>query len=161
MMRQTEMLELVMPLLKSEGVQYKKFKHVFARKAKEGETIATVTNDGVETINQANKGDYIVKNQTDAEEMYILSNKKFNDRYTFSKRSKNGFSEYSPKGKIIGLELTTDLLKEFNLPKEFHFEATWGAAMIAKESDFLACPPDLSEVYRIARKEFFETYEVD
>ena len=161
MMRQAEMLELVKPLLQSEGVVYKKYKHVFAKKAKEGETILTITNDGLETVNTASNGDYIVKNQTDAEELYILTQKKFNDRYTYLKSSNDGFSEYFPKGKIIGLELTSDLLQKHNLPKEFHFEAAWGTAMIAKENDFLASPPDLSEVYRIARKEFFETYKVD
>lgn len=161
MKNQKEMLELVAPQIKKKGVTYKKFKSVFARKASDGEAIATITNDGVETTNHAGKGDYIVKNQTDAEEMYILPKKKFNDRYDYSKKSKNGFSEYLPKGKIVGLELTPAILKELDLPSAFHFEAPWGASMIAKENDFLACPPDFSEVYRIARKEFFETYEVD
>ncbi|MEZ4958107.1 MAG: hypothetical protein R2825_31395 [Saprospiraceae bacterium] len=161
MKSQKELLDWVIPQMKKKGVAYKKFKPVFARKASEGEAIATITNDGVETTNQAGKGDYIVKNQTDAEEKYILTKKKFKDRYVYAKRSKNGFSEYLPKGKIVGLELTPAILKELDLPSHFHFEASWGEPMIAKENDFLVCPPDFSEVYRIARKEFFETYEID
>jgi len=32
--------------------------------------------------------------------------------------------------------------------------------MIVKENDFLACPVGEEEVYRIAREEFFETYQL-
>ena len=33
--------------------------------------------------------------------------------------------------------------------------------IIVKENDFIVCPLDYSEVYRIAKKEFFETYKPD
>ncbi len=161
MISQKELLQQVLPLMKKHGKKYKKFKHVFARKAKDGEVILTITKDGLETSNTASLGDYIVKNQTDAAEMYILTNKKFKARYKYLKRSKNGFSEYFPIGKIHALEMTPTLLAAQSWANEFYFEAPWGEKMVVKENDFLASPPSLNEVYRIARKEFFETYELD
>ena len=161
MISQTELLDRVQPLMKSKGVPFKKYQNVFARPANEGEIISTVTTDGVETTNQAKAGDFIVKNQTGAREMYILTQQKFQARYTLLKTNEDGFSEYYPIGKITALELTTDLLEDLRLPHVFHFQAPWGEAMIAKKDDFLACPPSGGEVYRIARKEFFETYVKD
>lgn len=159
MYTQDEIKQMVFPLLKSKGKSYRKFKKVLARKAKEIERIATVTNDGLETTNQAKTGDYIVKNQTDAGEEYVMSPSKFKDRYKYKKRSKAGYCEYEPKGRIIALEVNKSFLKKFKLENEFYFEAPWGSQMIAKEKDFLVCPIGGDEIYRIARKEFFETYE--
>ncbi len=158
MLGQKEMIEKVVPLMKTHGIFYKKCKSVFARRAKVGETIATRTKDGLETTNTAVEGDYIVKNQTEAEESYIMSRQKFSDRYIIHQEGSQDFVEYQPKGRIIGLELTDAVLKKLGLPAEFHFEASWGSAMIARKNDYLACPPGFGEVYRIARKEFFETY---
>jgi len=43
---------------------------------------------------------------------------------------------------------------------EIQFTASWGEPMVLKPGDMVVSPmPDLNEVYRIARKEFFETYE--
>lgn len=159
MYTQNEIKQMVIPLLKSKGKNYRKFKKVLARKAKGLENISTITQDGLETTNQANLGDYIVKNQTDAEEEYVMSPKKFKDRYKYRKRSKSGYNEYEPKGRIIALEVNKSFLKKFRLASEFKFEAAWGSAMIVKERDFLVCPVGGDEIYRIARKEFFETYE--
>lgn len=159
MYTQNEIKQMVFPLLKSKGKSYRKFKKVLARKAKKIERIATITNDGLETINRAKTGDYIVKNQTDASEEYVMSSGKFKDRYKYKKRSKLGYSEYEPKGRITALEVNKSFLKKFKLDHEFYFEAAWGAKMVAKEKDFLACPLGGDEIYRIARKEFFETYE--
>ena len=36
--------------------------------------------------------------------------------------------------------------------------APWGEKMIVKVGDYLVSPLNYSEVYRIAEKEFFETY---
>lgn len=161
MYTQNEIKQIVFPLLKSKGKSYRKFKKVLARKAKNIERIATVTNDGVETTNKAKTGDYIIKNKTEAGEEYVMSPSKFKDRYKYKKRSKSGYSEYEPKGRIIALEINKSFLKKFKLDNEFYFEAAWGAKMVVKENDFLVCPVGGDEIYRIARKEFFETYERD
>ncbi len=158
MIGQKKLLQLILPLLKSHGKVYKKHQHIFAKRAEGGEAIQTITADGLETNNIAVNGDFIVKNQTSAAEMYILTEDKFKARYAFLKESEDGFSEYIPTGVIHAIEMTPTLLKAQDWPNEFHFEAPWGEQMVVKENDFLACPPELNEVYRIARKEFFETY---
>ena len=159
MYTQNEIKQMVLPLLKSKGKLYRKFKKVLARKAKELEPISTVTSDGLETTNRAKTGDYIVKNQTDAGEEYVMSSQSFKDRYKYKRRSKAGYSEYEPKGRITALEVNKSFLKKLKLDKEFYFEAAWGSKMTVKEKDFLVCPLSGEEIYRIARKEFFETYE--
>ena len=147
--------------MKSEGAVCKKYKNIYARRAKPGEEVQTITADGLETINRAGANDFVVKNQTGAGEVYVMDKKKFTDRYVFFKRGDDGFDEYLPKGKIIALELTTGVLQQLGLPDEFVFEAPWGEPMVAKKGDYIACPPGGSEAYRIARKEFFETYQPD
>ncbi len=158
---QEKMKQMVLPLLKSKGNIYQKVKKVFARKAKDVERIITTTSDGRETINSAKPGDYIVKNQTGAGEEYILTPSKFRSRYAYKKRSTAGFSEYEPTGRIHAIEVNKRLLKKFGVKLRFYFEADWGSKMIVKEKDFLACPVGGEEVYRIARKEFFETYRAE
>lgn len=158
---QEKMKQMVLPLLKTRGKIYQKVQKVFARKAKGKEQITTVTSDGKETVNQAKRGDYIVKNQTNAGEEYILTPVKFKSRYVYKKRSKAGFSEYEPTGRIYAIEVNKRLLKKFGVKTRFYFLAEWGSKMIVKEKDFLACPIDGEEVYRIARKEFFETYQIE
>ncbi len=59
------------------------------------------------------------------------------------------------------MEVNKRLLKKFRVKNRFYFEAEWGSKMIVKEKDFLACPVGGEEVYRIARKEFFETYQAE
>ena len=159
MLSQEEVKKIVLPVLEKKGTRYKKTKNVFARKAKKNEQITTATSDGNETIRKAKEGDYIVRNQTEAQEEYIVSPKKFRKRYTYKKRSKGSFNEYEPKGKVIAVEVTKSVLKKFNLSSEFHFEAPWGSKMVVKENDFLVRQLDNDRVYRIARKEFFETYQ--
>ena len=152
-------MELWGPIIKNKGVRYRKFRKVFARKANGGELIRTITGDGIETENTASKGDFIVKNQTGAEEEYILKAHKFKEKYKFLRRLKAGQAEYEAKGVVIALELDKQLFGLVNRKKFFRFIAPWGAPMIVRVNDFIVCPNDFSEIYRIARKEFFETYK--
>jgi hypothetical protein len=39
------------------------------------------------------------------------------------------------------------------------FVAPWGESMIVKPGDYLVTPPEKNEIYRIAQKEFEETYK--
>lgn len=157
-MTQEEMHNTLLPRLKSEGQVYKKIKNIFAKKAQGGERIETNTSDGLETINTALSGDYIIRNQTGAQEMYVIGGAKFAQKYAWLKSGKDGFDEYRPLGQIIALEVSEALLRDLNWPPKFQFTAAWGEAMQVREGDFLASPLDMKEVYRIARKEFFETY---
>lgn len=151
---------LIKPILQKEGKLYQKCINVYARKAAEGEQITTITGSGEETTNVAEANDNLVINQTKAKETYLVPQNKFNLKYKFIKVTENGLSEYRAVGKIYAIELSEALLKHLDLPDEFHFEAPWKEAMLAQKGDYLAMPLDYSEVYRIAHKEFFETYQL-
>ena len=158
---QKELVEIMKPVFESDGKVYKKVKKVFAKKATAGEAVQTITDDGLETTNTAKEGDFIIKNQTEAGERYIVPGEKFDKLYDFSEEGPEGYSVYSAKGKIIGVEVNDALIESLNLDEEFYFIAKWNEKMIVKKGDYLASPLDYSEVYRIARKEFFETYKPD
>jgi hypothetical protein len=156
---QKEILKKLRPVLESEGVIYHKKLNVLAKKAEGNEVVETVTSDGKETINRAKAGDYIVQNQTEAGEQYVVREETFLKKYAPLEKPLDGdFAEYYSLGKIIAIELTDKRLKELGLPREFKFKARWGENMVAKAGDFLGGPVDFSELYRLARKEFFETY---
>ena len=159
MLNQKEMMDLWLPILKQRGKTFRKFRKVIVRKAKEGEVIYTITNDGIETQNTANKGDFIVRNQTGAEEEYILKPAIFRKKYKKLAALGKGFTEYQALGRIIGIEMDESMLAKIRRKKYFRFIAPWGAPMIIRLHDFLVCPEDGSEIYRIARKEFIETYK--
>ncbi len=145
----------------SKAQIYEKYKEVYARKAVPGEIIKTYTKDGLETQNMAKEGDVVVKNSTEAEEMYILSEAKFNSRYELKSDVDNEWKLYRPLGKIKGIKVGNKVLKQLGIEKgtkEFYIMANWGEKMVVRKNDYLVSPLDNSEVYRIARKEFFETY---
>lgn len=156
---QQEILEKLRPALESEGAFYYKKRNILAKIARGGEQISTVTGDGLETTNKAEPGDYIVQNQTEAGEQYVVPAEEFLTKYELvGEYAPDAFTEYRPTGRIIALELTPERLKNLGLPGEFYFTTDWGQKMVAREGDFLGGPPDFSELYRLARKEFFETY---
>ncbi|MEO0338309.1 MAG: hypothetical protein AAF242_03755 [Bacteroidota bacterium] len=158
--KQGKLLTLLRPLMEEKGQLYQKKKNIFARKAKEGEKLDTITDAGYETTNTAKKGDYLVRNQTKAGESYFVSESKFEERYEYLKGVEENFSEYRSKGKIYALELTSALLQNLGLPDTFYFEAPWEKAMLAERNDYLVMPLDYSEVYRIAQSEFSQTYKL-
>lgn len=129
---------------------YEKYNLVYARDAVIGEEIKTITKDGLETINRASKGDYVVKNMTSANEEYIVPKEKFEKKYIFEKASGNEWSVYKPIGIIKAIKVKSK--------ETFYIIAPWKEKMIVKQGDFLASPLDYSEIYRIAEHEFFETY---
>lgn len=155
---QEKLLDTMRPYLKSAKT-YEKFKEINAKKAEGGELVYTVTSDGVETKNTAESGDYIVKNTTEAKEMYILKPSKFEKIYKYLKDEKNGWKIYKAVGKIKGVEVDKNLLNNLGVGELFYFTAPWDEKMVVKKGDFLVSPLDYSEVYRIAKKEFFETYK--
>lgn len=158
-MTQKELLLKARPLLEREGRLYRKTTRVFARRALQGEVVETVTSDGLETANVAKAGDWLVRNQTEAAEMYLISEPTFAQRYRYLHPVEGDWAEYEAVGRVRALELTPERLKALQLPAEFQFIAAWGSPMSAQQGDFLACPENFSEVYRIARAEFEQTYE--
>ncbi|MCC7244529.1 MAG: hypothetical protein IT269_02525 [Saprospiraceae bacterium] len=155
---QLALLKKIRPLLETHGSLFQKKQRILAKRASGGERVETHTSDGLETVNMAQHGDYIVENQTKAREIYVLPEDKFTARYRLIGPAGNGFHEYEPTGKIVAIELNSALLSALSLPDTFRFMAPWKSDMVAKKGDFLVSPTEFSEVYRIARNEFFETY---
>lgn len=141
------------------GRLYRKKTNVLAKPAEGGEQVETVTSDGKETTNTAEKGEFLVRNQTHARETYIMEPEQFHKKYEYLGEGKEGYAEYRALGEVKALELTPDTLQALDLEAPFYFTADWGEKMVAKEGDYLAVPTDSQEVYRIARQEFGETYE--
>lgn len=159
MISQEELKELFLPIMKEEGATYHKYRMIRARQAVEGEHVTSVTSDGKETENIAESGDYLVENQTSARERYLVSSQKFGQRYEKQGDEENGWSIYKPTGKVYAIELSDELLSKLDLQDEFQIEAPWGAAEVVRKHDFMVSPLDFTEVYRIARNEFYETYK--
>lgn len=157
MKSQKEVLAQLLPIMKKNGSCFQKFLKIKAKPADPGSWVITQTTDGIETKNQAKPGDWLVENQTEAKEQYLVSEKSFEEKYSFlEKRGEWGI--YAPKGKILAVEFNEKLGAK-NLPKQLVFEAPWGEKMRLRIGDYLVCPLDKSEIYRIAQKEFLETYQ--
>ena len=160
MISQKEVQHKFFPILEREGKEYAKFKQVIARVAAGGEEIVSETSDGVETVNTAEAGDFIVQNQTEAREEYVVPSEKFRERYDLIEKWDDGRARYQPKGHVYAVKLTPELLSEIGLQSEFEIEAPWGEAQKVVENDYMVTPPDKSEIYRIAFLEFGETYRL-
>jgi hypothetical protein len=151
---QEESKAMFLPQIMKNGKEYQKFATVLARKGKEGEAIETHTSDGLETKNTAKSDSYIVKNGTGAQEEYIIEAPKFEKRYRLIKMQQDGWGLYQATGECKGI-----LYKG----KDFKFIASWGEEMVCKNGDMIVTTLPLSkdgEVYRIAIKEFKETYKL-
>ncbi len=158
MLTQKEILALLTPILRERGQLFQKFQPVFAKKADSEQEVLTYTSDGLETKNTALPGDFIVQNQTRAEEQYVIQAKKFHQLYKLKKRSAGEFQEYDPKGKVWAVEVDDPLLRQLRQGTRIDFMAKWDAPMAAKLGDFLVADEKMTEVYRIAKNEFHETY---
>jgi len=156
---QKELLQLVSPLMELYGARFRKKTLVEAKSATGGEQVVTITKEGKETENTAGAGDFIVRNRSSAKETYVVKEGAFRQKYREVEPLPGGYSLYRAVGYVHALELTEAILEELQLESPFYFMADWGASMIAKQGDYLVMPEDQREVYRIARHEFWETYE--
>lgn len=149
---QKEMYEIFFPCLVDTGNDYYKTSLVLVRRAKLNEYIETWTADGLETTNYAKSGDFVLKNlQTEYQEEYIVSEEMFFSRYKFFYFSDDDHAVYMPTGLVRAA---------IYYGEDMSFVAQWGRPMVLKSGDYLVAPyPDLNEIYRIASKEFYETYE--
>lgn len=162
MITQDQAKELFLPLIEQDGSLFEKFQRVWVRPVIIGEKIITNTSDGKETENIAKDEDFVVQNQTTAEEEYIISSEKFLKRYKKGYHTKfGGWLEYIPTGTTKAIEFHPHLLNRLldDIIDPFYFEAPWGERTIAKKGDMI-CTTDGIEVYRIARKEFEQTYRI-
>lgn len=132
-------------------IKYRKQGTVEARLAYEGETIVTVIDGEIETINHAHEGDIVicaVKN-----EEYIISRDKFDARYRGAEPT-SLYQSYEPCG-------TTYAVPWYRGPAVF--KASWGEDMIINNGDYLCSPtlrPD-GDLYRIEADAFLKSYTRD
>lgn len=151
-MTQAEATALFLPKINLQGNDYTKFAEVDVRAAIPGECIVTVTSDGEETKNHAGVDDVVVRNHTEAQEQYILTQTQLKKRYAFVHHAASGWDIYRARGECRALRYDGE---------ETTFLAIWNAPMILKPGDWIVTPlPDKNEVYRIAQKEFKETYKL-
>lgn len=153
------MLAHFLPLMKAQGKRFKKKSLIRAKKAEPGLEVITRTSDGIETKNTAEKGDWLVENQTSAKESYLVKADTFEKKYTLLDSLGNGWGCYRPKGEIYAMKISNSDLEKLSEKDVMEFEAPWKESIILKPGDFLVIPLDGSEIYRVARKEFIETYE--
>lgn len=150
-MTQNQACDEFLPQILNQGKIYQKYGLVFVYLATPNQYVETWTADGLETTNYANSGDFVVRNlQTEWQEEYIVCAEVLFDRYKMFYFSEDG-AVLIPKGRIKATIYHGE---------DLEFVAKWGRLMVLKQGDFIVSPyPELNEVYRIARKEFFETYE--
>ena len=132
---------------------YKKSGTFKARNGKAGEHIVTEIDGEKETEKTVKDGEIVIKGPKG--EMYVVSSKKFNERYKVDKELTDEFQDYKAKGLIRAYEYDGT---------SFYFTASWDEDMLCHNGDYLAAPvqsPDddhVEEVYRIERSVFDETY---
>jgi hypothetical protein len=149
-MKQQDAYEQFFPLIEFSGKIYRKSSLVYVVVANNKEFIETWTNDGLETTNYANPGDFIVQNlQTENLEKYVVPPEMFKSRYDFFYWCGSGVV-CIPLGKVKAIQYDGE---------DIQFVAKWGRLMVLKAGDMIVTPlPHCKEVYRIAAKEFYESY---
>jgi len=113
--------------------------------SKERSTIETHTADGKETTNTAEIGDIIFSGPSG--ERYVLKPAKVQKLYT------------GTIGAALTPEQTPRQVARYD-GQEMSFVAPWGENMVIKPGDYLVREQDGSGYYRIAKKEFEQTYQV-
>jgi hypothetical protein len=113
--------------------------------ADKDQVVETYTSDGKETTNTAHKGDFIFSGPSG--ELYVLKPSKVQKVYTGS------------IGGTLTPEQSNRSVTLYNGP-EINFTAPWGESMVLKPGDYLVKEQDNSGYYRIAKKEFEQTYEL-
>jgi len=105
--------------------------------------IDTITSDGKETTNVAQTGDIIFSGPS--KEQYVLKPAKVQKMYE-GKIGQNLIPEQTPRQVAL------------YQGEPISFMASWGEQMVIKPGDYLVKEQDGSGYYRIAQKEFEETY---
>jgi len=151
---QSEAAALFLPVIKTKGKHYIKFREVVARPGVVGEEIVTVTSTGVETKNTVQpSGGVVVRNLTGAGEEYIVKPETFAKRYLeVEGEAPEGYKRYKPCGECDAI--IYDPAEFGNLTE---LTASWGETQPLVKGDAVATIGD-GQVYRIAEAEFGETY---
>lgn len=156
---QKRMLDYFLPKVEKEGIRYKKNTLIKAKLAPKGMEVITETADGIQTKNIAEEGDYFVENQTSTGEMYLVRKNVFERKYEITQSLSEGWATYQLREFIWAIQITAEEIQDLGGEGVLDFMAPWGELSVAKPEDFLVLPPEKDEIYRIAHKEFKETYQ--
>lgn len=122
------------------------FSYMFSR---EEQRVETITSSGLETTNTAHKGDFIFSGPS--LEKYVLTPKKLLANYDLE-----GITGGS---RVAVVKPVQRMVAKYEGKTDVLFKAPWGEMMVMKPHDYLVRESDGSGFYRIARKEFKETYQ--
>lgn len=111
----------------------------------EGELVTTVLADGhTETKNAAMAGDYVVTGVNG--EQYVIKESVLEKKYDHIEGTHYRTKPVEVQG--------------FFAKSDCYFKASWGETMHMRTGDFIVCNSP-EDVYGIAQKEFYATYETD
>ncbi len=138
---------------------YQRFGKIIYRPAGLDETVLTIVDGRVETINKAEFGDVIVRNMElgSSSEQYIIGDKeKFLSRYDPVGESINIDNHQCGFAKSTGLTEAVEYKGE-----RIEFVAPWGEMMECLDGDYLCILPgeDTDQTYRIEKEAFSQTYK--
>eukprot|EP00419_Tripos_fusus_P008043 CAMPEP_0172685902 /NCGR_PEP_ID=MMETSP1074-20121228/20568_1 /TAXON_ID=2916 /ORGANISM="Ceratium fusus, Strain PA161109" /LENGTH=173 /DNA_ID=CAMNT_0013505133 /DNA_START=51 /DNA_END=572 /DNA_ORIENTATION=- len=171
------MTEQFGPILLKQGATYRKIGRAFFKKGVAGEIIDTIIDGKVETTRMLKEGDWIVRADTSAAERYSMSDANFKKRYQTqpvpfddhpdaAELKAEGFQAFEPCGRCLALVADASLLAKY-LPGG-RFTAPWNSPMLVEEGDALVAtappggqgkPTEVTDIYRIEKSAFAETYE--
>ena len=156
---QEEIISHFLEILKKEGRVYAKKTLTIAKKAQLGTQVITETSDGQRIEASAKPGDWLVENQSEKREQYLMSAAIFNKKYSLQQAIGNGWAAYRSLIPVYGLKLTAKDLTHFGNTRQLEFYGPREKSILLHPGDYLIIPTDQSEVYRVTAKEFEETYK--
>lgn len=147
-----------------EKKDYEKFGKFLFRGGRPGETVLTILNGRLETVNQATVDDTVVKNLNvhGFAEMYVINSEKFKQRYQIINKDpfvidNVTWGHCTPIGKARAMQYQGEPMK---------FDAPWGEEMACVSGDYIASPlddegnSDPKDIYRIEKSTFEDTYKL-
>jgi hypothetical protein len=159
MYSQHEIISHFFTMLQEDGKRYTKKSLIRAKKANPGTLVLTRTSDGQEFENTAELGDWLIENQTAVSEHYLMKEAAFSKKYSLHQALGEGWGAYRAKGEVFAKQLTSKEILDFTGPNDFDFEGPQNKTVSLRPGDYMIIPIDKSEVYRITKKEFEQTYE--
>ncbi len=144
------LMSRVLPLVDQPENEYRKVGSVEARLALEGEEITSITSAGEETSFCAGKRDVVVRNDTNAKELYIVRMEIFEQRYEIESALNNEFQAYEATGKSLAIQINHEITTYLGVGVTFFINPTWPAEQYVEEGDYFVCPlPWKNEIYRV------------
>lgn len=155
---QHEIIAHFFDLLKRDGQRYSKKSLTIAKKATPGTVVLTKTSDGQRIETTAKPGDWLVENQTATKEHYLVSDATFQKKYQLRQALGEGWGSFQSLGQVYALKVQEKDFAHFGDLQELEFQGPREKTVLLLPGDYLVIPVDQSEAYRIAAKEFEETY---